>query len=170
MTATLGGVSDGLTARFPRRPGLRDRRTRRFGDAAPEPGGGGWLGLFDGGWEGSRTLADPELQALFHGELRQAADAIIQLMGSTAWAIGLATAEILEAVLRSKVQMQTVGSHSHGRSHGHYGLPDVCLGLPMLVNDSGAAALVLMALSEKGMGPLRHRAQLLQGMLDGAGF
>ena len=56
------------------------------------------------------------------------------------------------------------------RSHGHYGLPDVCLSLPTIVNDSGAAALVQMALTEKEMGQLRDSAQVLRGMLDEAGF
>jgi L-lactate dehydrogenase len=123
-------------------------------------------GLVDGGWDGSRTLADPELQELFHGEVRQAAYEIIRLKGSTSWAIGLATAEIVEAVLRSKDQMLTVSS----RSHGHYGLPDVCLSLPTIVNDSGAAALVQMALTEQEMGQLRSSAEVLRGMLDEAGF
>ncbi len=116
-------------------------------------------GLVDGGWEGSRTLADPELQELFHSEVRQAAYEIIRLKGRTSWAIGLATAEIVEAVLRSKDQMLTVSS----RSHDHYGLPDVCLSLPTIVNDSGAAGLVQMALSEKEMGQLRHSAKVLRG-------
>jgi L-lactate dehydrogenase len=123
-------------------------------------------GLVDGGWDGSRTLADPELQELFHGEVRQAAYEIIRLKGSTSWAIGLATAEIVEAVLRSKDQMLTVSS----RSHGHYGLPDVCLSLPTIVNDIGAAALVQMALTEQEMGQLRSSAEVLRGMLDEAGF
>jgi L-lactate dehydrogenase len=123
-------------------------------------------GLIDGGWEGSRTLADPELQDLFHAEVRRAAEEIIRRKGSTSWAIGLATAEIVEAVLRSKEQMLTVSS----RTHGHYGLPDVCLSLPTIVNDSGAAALVQMALSEREMGQLRASAELLRGMLDAAGF
>jgi L-lactate dehydrogenase len=115
---------------------------------------------------GSRTLKDPELRDLFHGEVRQAADAIIRLKGSACWAIGLATAEIVEAVLRSKDQMLTVSSRSHGR----FGLPDVCLSLPTIVNDSGAAALVQMALTEKEMGQLRQSAAVLRGMLDAAGF
>jgi L-lactate dehydrogenase len=123
-------------------------------------------GLIDGGWEGSRTLADPELHALFHSEVRQAAYEIIQRKGSTSWAIGLATAEIVEAVLRSKEQMLTVSS----RTHGHYGLPDVCLSLPTIVSDSGAAALVQMALTEREMGQLCISAEVLRGMLDAAGF
>ena len=123
-------------------------------------------GLIEGGWEGSRTLADPELQDLFHSEVRQAAYEIIQRKGSTSWAIGLATAEIVEAVLRSKEQMLTVSS----RTYGHYGLPDVCLSLPTIVSDSGAAALVQMALTEREMGQLRRSAEVLRGMLDEAGF
>lgn len=123
-------------------------------------------GLIDGGWQGSRTLDDPELHGLFDTEVRQATDAIIQRKGSTSWAIGLATAEIAAAVLRSKEQVLTVSS----RTHGHYGLPDVCLSLPTIVSDCGAAALVRMALAEREMGQLRSSADVLRGMLDEAGF
>ena len=123
-------------------------------------------GLIDGGWGGSRTLADPELHALFDSEVRQAAYEIIRRKGSTSWAIGLATAEIVEAVLRSKEQVLTVSS----RTHGHYGLPDVCLSLPTIVSDSGAAALVRMALAERETEQLRSSAEMLRRMLDEAGF
>lgn len=55
--------------------------------------------------------------------MEPAAFEIIRRKGSTSWAIGLATAEIVEAVLRSREQILTVS----GRTHGVDGLPDVSL-------------------------------------------
>jgi L-lactate dehydrogenase len=46
----------------------------------------------------------------------------------------------------------------------------VCLSLPTIVSDSGAAALVQMALAEREMGQLRSSADVLRRMLDEAGF
>ena len=98
--------------------------------------------------------------------MEPAAFEIIRRKGSTSWAIGLATAEIVEAVLRSREQILTVS----GRTHGVYGLPDVSLSLPTVVNDTGAVALVDLPLSEAEHRQLHDSAAVLRSTLESVGF
>ena len=111
-------------------------------------------------------LQHEELQAIFHAEVRQAAYEIIRRKGSTSWAIGMATAEIVEAVLRSREQILTVS----GRTYGAYGLPDVTLSLPTVVNDTGAVALLDLPLSAEEHSQLHHSANVLRSTLQSVGF
>ncbi|MEX1316785.1 MAG: L-lactate dehydrogenase [Synechococcaceae cyanobacterium] len=125
----------------------------------------GGLGLFD---EGSRpeVVVDPELWELFNREVRQAAEEIIRRKGSTSWAIGLATAEIVEAVLRSREQVLTVST----RVGADEDLPPVCLSLPTVVNHTGAVARLRLALSPHERRDLERSALLLRQTLDAVGF
>jgi len=78
--------------------------------------------LYNG--KGSPTLDNADLQAIFE-RVRNAAYEIIQLKGYTSYAIGLATAEIVKAILRSQERILTVSS----LVNGFYGIQDVCLSL-----------------------------------------
>lgn len=125
----------------------------------------GGLGLFDDSGH-PPVVEDPELWELFNREVRQAAGEIIRRKGSTSWAIGLATAEIVEAVLRSREQVLTVST----RVGADDGLPDVCLSLPTVVNHTGAVARLRLALSAHERRDLERSAGLLRQTLDAVGF
>ncbi|MGL6134267.1 MAG: L-lactate dehydrogenase [Prochlorococcaceae cyanobacterium] len=125
----------------------------------------GGLGLFDDGSH-PQAMNDPELWELFDREVRQAAAEIIRRKGSTSWAIGLATAEIVEAVLRSKEQVLTVSTRVGPESD----LPDVSLSLPTVVNHSGAVARLRLALSTQERLNLERSALLLRQTLDAVGI
>ncbi|QEY32455.1 L-lactate dehydrogenase [Synechococcus sp. RSCCF101] len=124
------------------------------------------LPLHDAAWGDLAGPGGLTLEAVFDQEVRQAAQEIIRRKGSTSWAIGLATAEIVEAVLRSKERLLSVST----RSLGLYGLADVCLSLPTLVNDRGATSLVRLPLSELELERLHGSARLLEESLRAVGF
>lgn len=67
-------------------------------------------------------------------KVKNAAYEVIDRKGATNYAVGLAVAEILEAILRNERKMLTVTS----RLNGQYGLKDVALGLPSIVGSNGA--------------------------------
>ncbi|MFB6291096.1 MAG: L-lactate dehydrogenase [Candidatus Bipolaricaulia bacterium] len=65
--------------------------------------------------------------------VKNAAYEVIDRKGATNYAVGLAVAEILEAIFRDERKMLTVTS----RLRGQYGLTDVALGLPSIVGTNG---------------------------------
>lgn len=80
--------------------------------------------------------------------VRSAAGEIIAAKGATNWAIGLATARIIEAMLRDENSILTV-SRCLDDFHD---ISDVCLSVPCMVNRSGARPLQSVLLSD-----LEHR-------------
>jgi L-lactate dehydrogenase len=111
-------------------------------------------------------MQDSELWELFNREVRQAAGEIIRRKGSTSWAIGLATAEIVEAVLRSREQVLTVSTRLGADDE----LADVCLSLPTVVNHTGAVARLRLSLSPHERRDLERSATVLRQTLDAIGF
>src|SRR6478735_372482 len=72
-----------------------------------------------------------------------AAERIIRGKGATNYAVGLAATRVIEAILRDENAVLPVSSLIDGR----YGLSDVCLSLPSLVNKSGVAAMLDVPMS-----------------------
>lgn len=124
----------------------------------------GGLGLFDDGGQ-SPVMQDSELWELFNRKVRQAAGEIIRREGSTSWAIGLATAEIVETVLRSREHVLTVSTRL-----GADELADVCLSLPTVVNHTGAVARLRLSLSPHERRDLERSATVLPQPFDAIGF
>ena len=63
-------------------------------------------------------------------EVVTAAERIIRGKGATNYAVGLAATRVIEAILRDENGVLPVSSLMDGR----YGIDDVCLSLPSLVN------------------------------------
>ena len=80
--------------------------------------------------------------------VRCAASEIIAAKGATNWAIGLAAARIIEAILRDEQAVLTVSRCLED----FHGISDVCLSVPCLVNRRGATPLRSVVLSD-----LEHR-------------
>ena len=78
-------------------------------------------------------------------KVKNAAYEVIDRKGATNYAVGLAVAEILEAIVRDERKMLTVTS----RLNGQYGLTDVALGLPSIVGSDGAEKVLTHDLSQK---------------------
>jgi L-lactate dehydrogenase len=93
--------------------------------------------------DGSRLdLANEERIAK---EVVTAAERIIRGKGATNYAVGLAATRVIEAILRDENGVLPVSSLVDPR----YGLPDVCLSLPSLVNKSGVAAVLDVPMSDR---------------------
>jgi len=76
-------------------------------------------------------------------EVVTAAERIIRGKGATNYAVGLAATRVIETILRDENSVQPVSSLLDGR----YGLSDVCLSLPSVVNRTGVAAVMDVPMS-----------------------
>lgn len=97
---------------------------------------------------------DPATEERIARDVVTAAERIIVGKGATNYAVGLAAARVIEAVLRDENGVLPVTSLIDGR----YGLSDVCLSLPSLVNKTGVAAVLDVPMSEHELGLLRASA------------
>lgn len=101
-------------------------------------------------------LGDADRQDVFHN-VRDAAAQVIAAKGATNWAVGLAVARILEAVLRDEHAILPVSTVIESWR----GLPDVALSLPTLVSAQGAGAIVDLQLDKTEMAALTRSAGIL---------
>ena len=88
-----------------------------------------------------------------------AAEQIIHGKGATNYAIGLATARIVEAVLHDEAACCPVSSLLDGQ----YGIDDVCLSLPSIVDAKGVDAVLAPPLAEDEAEALRRSAETVRG-------
>ena len=93
-------------------------------------------------------------------QTRDAAYAIIERKGSTYYAIASALARICEAVLRDQRTILSVSS----RIDGAYGIDDVCLSLPTIVDAGGASSVIELELSEEEEKALHRSAEVLRAV------
>lgn len=91
-------------------------------------------------------------------QTRDAAYHIISRKGATYYAVAAGLMRIVEAILRNQ---STVLSVSH-LVQDYYGINDVCLSLPALVNRGGVQKLLRIELSEQEVEQLRHSADVLR--------
>lgn len=98
--------------------------------------------------------------------VKDAAYQIIQGKGATNYAIGLATARILEAVLKDEDRVLPVSS----LIGGHYGIEDVCLSLPCILDRSGIDAVLPIELNDEELAGLRHSAHVIRSALASLGY
>lgn len=99
-------------------------------------------------------------------EVVTAAERIIRCKGATNYAVGLAAARVIEAILRDENGVLPVTSLVDGR----YGLSDVCLSLPSLVNKSGVASVLDVPMSEHELGLLRASASEVRAVAASLGL
>jgi len=100
-------------------------------------------------------------KAAMEREVREAGYAIIGKKGATYYAVGLAIRRIVEAVLRDESSILTVS----GLLTGQYGLRDVCLSLPSIVNRQGIARMLELPLEADELAGLRRSAGTLQEII-----
>ena len=98
--------------------------------------------------------------------VKNAAYEIIAKKGATFYAIGLAVRRIVQAILRNENVILTVSSLMEGQ----YGVSDVCVSLPSVVDESGVSRVLEMTLSEDESGMFRASAESLRANLEKAGF
>ena len=91
---------------------------------------------------------------------------IIRGKGATNYAVGLAAARIIEAVLDDQRLVLSVSSLLDGQA----GIHDVCLSLPSVVNRDGVDAVLPGPLSEEEAEGLRRSAETVRGVIAGLGL
>ncbi len=95
-------------------------------------------------------------------QVRDSAYHIINAKGSTHFAVGLAMVKITSAVLKKENSVLTVST----LPDGEFGLRDVCLSVPCIVNDSGIDRILNSTLSENEMAALKNSAAVLRNAID----
>jgi L-lactate dehydrogenase len=98
--------------------------------------------------------------------VKNAAYEIIEKKGATFYAIGLAVRRIVQAILRNENDVLSVSSLMEGQ----YGVSDVCVSLPSVVNENGVERVLEMPLNEDESGRFRVSAEALRANLEKVGL
>ncbi len=109
------------------------------------------------------TAADSEHWDRIFTQVKTAAYEIIRRKGATSYAVGLAVTQIVQAILRDQQRVLTVSCLIPGL----YGIEEVYLSLPAVVNRQGVGRIVQLALSPSEEQQLKHSAQLLRQAIEG---
>ena len=114
----------------------------------------------------SGTKLDTETEDQIARGVVTAAERIIRGKGATNYAVGLAATRVIEAVVRDENSVLPVTS----LLDGHFGLSDVCLSLPSVVNASGVAAVLDVPLSQRELDQLHHSAKEVRSVAASLGL
>jgi L-lactate dehydrogenase len=112
---------------------------------------------------GKLTVRD---RAEIFQNVKDAARQIIEGKGATNYAIGLATARILEAILRDENRILPVSS----LLTGYRGISDVCLSVPSIVNAKGVEQPLPIPMNENEEAGLRNSADTIRATIHSLGF
>jgi len=108
---------------------------------------------------------EADLQDIFQ-QTRDAAYHIIERKGATYYAIGMGLLRIVEAILRDQSTVLSVSSYIDE----YYGINDVCLSLPSVVDRGGIEQVLRLKLNTEEQLGLRNSANLLRKMIQDLGF
>ncbi|MCM8773164.1 MAG: L-lactate dehydrogenase [Candidatus Omnitrophica bacterium] len=108
----------------------------------------------------SRCDPQKELENIFK-EVKNAAYKIIEAKGATYYAIALALVRIVEAILRDENSLLPVST----LIYDYYGIDDVYLGIPSIVNAKGVEKFLRLDLSSKEEEQLRYSANVLKEII-----
>ncbi len=110
------------------------------------------------------ACSEDEKARIFH-EVKNSAYQIIEGKGATYYAVALAVRRIVEAILRNENAVLSVSS----LMRGYYGIENVSLSLPSIVNENGIVKVLELALSEEEITGFRYSADTLRRSLDAIG-
>ncbi len=94
--------------------------------------------------------------------MRTSGGKIIQRKGATFYAIAISVCHICQCILDNGNSIVAVST----MMHGEYGLEDVCLSLPTIINADGAMAKVLPEMTDEEVEKLRFSAKTLRDIID----
>ncbi|RCW67045.1 L-lactate dehydrogenase [Saliterribacillus persicus] len=94
--------------------------------------------------------------------VRDAAYHIIERKGATYYGIGLALVRLTKAILNNENSIVTISTHLNGE----YGLDDVYLGVPAILNENGVREIIELDLNEKEQKQLEKSASVLKEMTE----
>ena len=105
---------------------------------------------------------DDEIKKVIENDVKNAAYEIISRKKATYFAVGLAINRIVEAIFRDENSILTVSSLFEGQ----YGIDDMYLAIPTIVNRMGAHKVLQISLSDEEKKKLKESAKILKGHLD----
>jgi L-lactate dehydrogenase len=108
---------------------------------------------------------DGDLEEIFN-QTRDAAYHIIERKGATYYAIGSGLLRIVEAILRNQSTVMSVSSFIEN----YYGINDVYLSLPSIVDAGGVERMLRLELSPEELDGLHHSADVLKKLIADLGF
>jgi L-lactate dehydrogenase len=119
------------------------------------------------GWRmpGRQAMSVREEKEIFES-VRTSAERIIQGKGVTNYAIGLAVAAILEAILWNEGRVLPVSS----LLTDYRGISDVCLSIPSIVGRRGVEGLLPVPMNPEEEAGLRSSAETVQRVVRSLGF
>lgn len=104
----------------------------------------------------------PEEKLQIAQEVKTAGAEIIKNKGATYYAIAITVNAIVETLLKNQNTIRTVGSVING----NYGIEDVALSLPSIVNSEGVQSIIPLTLSPEEEDALRASAQSIKAVLN----
>lgn len=99
-------------------------------------------------------------------EVKNSAYRIIEKKGATYYAIALATTRIVEAIVKNQHSVMPVSCYVEG----HYGLSNVCLGIPAILGSNGIEKVLDIPLNDEEMEKLTASANKLKEVIKDLGF
>lgn len=106
----------------------------------------------------SQTTCDTALLDGLFSRVKNAAYEIIERKGRTYYAIGLGLTRIVESVLRNENAILTISS----LLQDYYGVNDICLSVPSIVNREGVKATLKIPLNTGELESFRASASILK--------
>jgi L-lactate dehydrogenase len=109
---------------------------------------------------------DPKVMEEIFRQTRDAAYRIIEGKGATYYAVAAGLIRITEAILRNQNTVLSVSS----LIENYYGISNLCLSLPTVVNRSGIDKVLRVELNDEEVERLRHSAHILQQTISKLGI
>ena len=94
--------------------------------------------------------------------MRTSGGKIIQRKGATFYAIAISVCHICKCILDNGNSIVAVST----MLHGEYGIEDVCLSIPTIINANGVVGKVLPDMTDEEIENLRHSAKMLREVIE----
>ncbi len=112
------------------------------------------------------TECDADMAAQIAEQVCHAAYEIIERKGATYYAIGLGVRHVIEAMLRDQNTVLTVSTLMTGQ----FGISDICLSLPSIVDHGGVEGVIMPQLNDAELAALLRSAEVLRQTARDAGL
>ena len=103
-----------------------------------------------------------EERAAIVENVKTAGAEIIKRKGATYYAIAVTVNTILESLMKNQHTIRTVSSLINGK----YGIEDVALSLPSVVNANGVQSIMDLSMTDEELAALRNSADQLRNILN----
>jgi len=94
--------------------------------------------------------------------MRTSGGKIIARKGATFYAIAMSVCHICDCIFSNASEIITLSS----MMHGEYGIDDVCLSVPTILNGKGMDGKLILPLTEEELGKLRHSSDVLKDIIS----